>query len=111
MAREQKFAGKYDGLSGFVYDCSDGKPSDRFNIVTKEIAEYIGREYRFGGDIRWTIQNLSLYKEDEPKKCADTTSGVKKIMWERRVDEFIKREDKLKENCQAAYSLVMGQCT
>jgi hypothetical protein len=51
MAREPKFAGKCDGLSGFVYDCSDGKQSDRFNIVTKEIAEYVGREYRFGGYI------------------------------------------------------------
>jgi hypothetical protein len=83
MAREQKFAGNCDGLSGFIYDCSDGKQSDRFNIVTKEIAEYVGREYPFGGDIRWTIQNLSLYKEDEPKECANATSGVKKRMWER----------------------------
>jgi hypothetical protein len=32
-------------------------------------------------------------------------------MWERRVDEFVKREDKLKENCQSAYSLIIGQCT
>jgi hypothetical protein len=31
-------------------------------------------------------------------------------MWERRVDEFVKREDKLKENCQSAYSLVIDQC-
>jgi hypothetical protein len=111
MAREQKFAGKCEGLSGFVYDCSGGKQSDRFNIVTKDIADYVRREYCFGGDIRWTIQNLSLYKEDEPKECVDTTSDVKKRVWERRVDEFIKREDKLKDNCQAAYSLVMGQCT
>jgi hypothetical protein len=111
MARELKFAGKCDGLSGFVYVCSEGKQSDRFNIVAKEIAEYVGREYRFGGDIRWTIQNISLYTEEEPKECADATAAVKKRMWERRVDEFIKREDKLKENCQSAYSLVIGQCT
>jgi hypothetical protein len=32
-------------------------------------------------------------------------------MFEKRVDEFIKRDTKLKENCQAAYSLVLGQCT
>jgi hypothetical protein len=111
VAREPKFAGKCDGLSGFVYDCSDGKQSDRFNIVTREIAEYVGREYRFGGDIRWKIQNLSLYSEEEPKECTDATSAVKKRMWERRVDEFVKRKDKLKENCQSAYSLIIGQCT
>jgi hypothetical protein len=91
VAREPKFAGKCDCLSGFVYDCSNGKHSDRCNIVTKEIVEYVAREYRFGGDVCWTIQNMVLFKEEEPKECADTTSGVKKRMWERRVDEFQKR--------------------
>jgi hypothetical protein len=32
-------------------------------------------------------------------------------MWERRVNEYIKRENKLEENCRTAYSLVTGQCT
>jgi hypothetical protein len=32
-------------------------------------------------------------------------------MWERRVDEYIKDENKLKENCQKRYSLATGQCT
>jgi hypothetical protein len=61
---EQKFQGKCDSLKGFVYDCSDGKQSDRFNLVTKEIAEYVGREYQYGGDIRWTIENLEKFKEE-----------------------------------------------
>jgi TolA-binding protein len=110
VVREQKFSGKCDSLSGFVYDCSDGKQSDRFNIVTKEIAEYVGREYPYGSDIRWTIQNLKLFKEEDPNELAAASSVLKKRMWEKRVDEYIKRENKLKENCQMAYSLVIGQC-
>jgi hypothetical protein len=108
VALEPKFGGKYDG---FVYDCSDGKHSDRFNIVTKEIAKYVGREYAYGGDIRGTIPNLKHYVEEEPEELGETKSIVKKRMFEKRVDEFIKRETKLKENCQAPYSLVLGQCT
>jgi hypothetical protein len=111
VMREQNFSGKCDSLSGFVYDCSDGKHSDRFNIATKEIAEYIGREYPYGGNIRWIIQNLELFKEEEPSEMAASSSVLKKRMWEKRVDKFIKRENKLKENCQMAYSLVIGQCT
>jgi hypothetical protein len=65
---EQKFQGKCDSLKGFVYDFSDGKQSDRFNLVTKEIAEYVGREYQYGGDIRWAIENLEKFKEEEPKE-------------------------------------------
>jgi hypothetical protein len=111
VTRELKFSGKCDSLIGFVYDCSDGKQSDRFNIATKEIAEYVGREYPYGGDIRWTIQNLELFKEEEPSELAASSSVLKKRMWKKRVDEFTKRENKLKENCQMAYSLVIGQCT
>jgi hypothetical protein len=73
--------------------------------------EYVGREYPYGGDIRWTIQNLKLFKEEEPSELAASSSVLKKRMWEKRVDELIKRENKLKENCQMAYSLVIGQCT
>jgi hypothetical protein len=98
VVREQKFSGKCDSLSGFVYDCSDEKQSDRLNIVTKEIAEYVGREYPYGGDIRWTIQNLELFKEEEPNEMAASSSVLKKRTWEKHVDEFIKRENKLKEN-------------
>jgi hypothetical protein len=111
VVREQKFSGKCDSLSGLVYNCSDGKQSDRFNIVTKEIAEYIGREYPFGGDIRWKIQNLKLFKESEPSELAAASSILKKHLWEKCVDEYIKRENKLEENFQTAYSLVIGQCT
>jgi hypothetical protein len=111
VVREQKFSRKCDILSGFVYDCSDGKQSYRFNIVTKEIAEYVGREYPYVGDIRWTIQNLKLFKEEEPNELAAASSVLKKRMWEKRVDEYIKRENKLMDNFQMEYSLVIGQCT
>jgi hypothetical protein len=104
VAREPKFGGKCDGLSGFVYDCSDGKQSDRFSIVTKEIVDYVGRESAYGGGIFCTIQNLKHHVEEEPGELGETKLIVKKRMFENRVDEFIKRETKLKENCQAAYS-------
>ena len=32
-------------------------------------------------------------------------------MWEKRVDELVKRETKLEENLRSLYSLVWGQCT
>jgi hypothetical protein len=108
---EHKFQGKCDSLKGFVYDCFEGKQSGRFNLVTKEIAEYVDREYQYGGDIRWTIENLENFKGEEPKELDITATGVQKRMWERRVDEYIKRENKLKENLPTAYSLVTGQCT
>jgi hypothetical protein len=71
----------------------------------------VGREYPYGGYIQCTIHNLEPFKEEGPKELAADASGVKNRTWERRVAEYIKREKKLKENCQMAYSLVTGQCT
>jgi hypothetical protein len=54
---EPKFQGKCDNLKGFVYDCSDGKQSYRFNLVTKEIAEYVGREYQYSTPLQLEYRN------------------------------------------------------
>ena len=53
MPRQPKFEGKCDELKGQIYDCSDSRQSDMFTKSTKEIAEYVGRTYKYGGDISW----------------------------------------------------------
>jgi hypothetical protein len=69
-----------------------------------ELAKYIGRDYTHGSDIRWTIDNTEVVH------CVDAKATAKRI-WERRIDEFFKRDNKLAENCKTVYSLIMGQCT
>ena len=50
IPRQPKFEGKSDDLKGHVYDCSDSRQADQFTKTTKEIAEYVGRTYKYGGD-------------------------------------------------------------
>jgi hypothetical protein len=38
-------------------------------------------------------------------------SATQKRILEKRVDEYVKRDTKLQENCENLYSLVFGQCT
>jgi hypothetical protein len=57
LIKEPKFEGKCDSVKGFTYDFLDGKQSDRYNLVSKEIAEYVGRGYTYGSDVRWIIHN------------------------------------------------------
>jgi hypothetical protein len=111
VTRELKFNGKCDSLIGFVYDCSYGKQSDRFNIVTKEIAEYVGREYPYGGDIRWTIQNLELFKEEEPSELAASSSVLKNYVGKTRGQVHKERkqvEGELPNGILASYRSVHG---
>jgi hypothetical protein len=47
-----KFEGKCADLKGHIYDCSDVRQSDQFTKTTKEVAEYVGRTYKYDGDAR-----------------------------------------------------------
>ena len=66
MPRQPKFEGKCDGLRGHIYDCLDTRQSDQFTKTTKEIAEYVGRTYKDGGDVRIAVENLERPVFAEP---------------------------------------------
>ena len=74
--------GKYKGncveLSGYVFDCSDLRQADKYVTNIKRIAEYVGAEYKQGGDIRSTIENevqLIIPVPVEPA-AADPAAGL-----------------------------------
>ena len=48
---QPKFEGKCDEIKGHIYDCSNSHQSDLFTKTTKEIKEYVGRTYKYGGDV------------------------------------------------------------
>ena len=52
-----KFKGNCDKLQGAIFDCSDYKQADNFVSTLKRISEYVGAEYKHGGDIRSSIVN------------------------------------------------------
>ena len=78
--------------------------------MTKEMAEYVGRTYKHGGDIRLAVLNLGPPElpilDDSPVGANET----QKLIWKKRIEQFIAREDKLNKNLKTLYSLVWGQC-
>jgi hypothetical protein len=108
---QPKFKGRCDGIKGFVFDCADGKQSDCYNVAMKELAEYVGREYTHGGDIRWMIENTKLFTVLMSKDPPNNVKATAMRIWERIIDECIKWDNKLTTNREAVYSLIMGQCT
>jgi hypothetical protein len=88
-APHPKFKGTWDGLKVFIFDCTDGKQYDMYNVAMKEMAECIGREYTYGGDIRWGVERelmFTVYMPGEPATDANATANH---IWERRIDEYI----------------------
>ena len=55
------FEGKCDDLSGYIYDCADPKQAaDMYMNTMKEISEYVGRTYKYGGEMRQVVLKLRL---------------------------------------------------
>ena len=77
----------------------------------KQIAEYVGTEYRNGGDIRSTIEHNVRFAIPMPLAPSGTNDEVEKMILTKKVDAYVKRDSILDENIQKAYSLMLGQCT
>jgi len=109
--RQTKFEGKCADLKGHVYDCSTSKQADQFNKTTKEISEYVGRTYTYGGDTQLAIENLGIVEPPEPDDPPEGATATKRHIWEKCVDEYVKRTTHMTENIKSIFSLVWGQCT
>jgi hypothetical protein len=65
---KMNFEGKCDDLSGYIYDCADPKQAvDMYTSTTKEISEYVGRTYKYGGEMRQVIMKLQKPTYDIPE--------------------------------------------
>ena len=106
-----KFKGKSHDLEGYIFDCSDNKQADIFVHTMKRFAEYVGTEYRNGGDIRSTIEQNVRFAIPLPLAPSGTNDELQKMILTKKVDAYVKRDYILDENIQKAYSLMLGQCT
>ena len=111
VPRQPKFEGMCDELKGHVYDCSDARQADLFIKTTKEVAEFVGRTYKYGGDIRLAVENLQMPNIAEPYDPPAGASRTQERIWEKQVDEYVKQTTYISENIKTLYSLVWGQCT
>lgn len=79
--------------------------------TTREIAEYVGRTYKYGGDIRLAVETLKppnfKMPDDPPEEATKTALKI----WEKDIDEFSRSKSKYAENVKTLFSLVWGQCT
>ena len=106
-----KFKGKTEELKGHLYDCSNQKQSDQFVTTTCEIAEYVGRTYKYVGDIKATLEKLDIFQIDLPPQPDDPDDALQKLIYTKEAEEHVKRRVFLCENMKTAYSLIWGQCS
>jgi hypothetical protein len=106
-----KFEGKCDELKGNIYDCSHARQADQFTKTTKEIAEYVGRTYKHGGDVRLAVMNMEVPIIPMPNDPPEGATETQRVIWKKRIEQYLARKDKLEENMKTLYSLIWGQCS
>jgi hypothetical protein len=109
--KQVKFEGRCSDMKGNVYDCNDAKQTDQYSKTTKELADYVGRTYKYGGDMRQAILSLTVPVIQEPQEPDDEENRLQMRLWEKQVDEYVKKSTWLAEHIKSLYSLVWGQCS
>lgn len=97
-------------LKGHIYDASGARQSDQFIKTTKEIAEFVGRTYKYGGDIRLSVETLTIPIMTPTLDYEEGAGRTAIRIWEKSVDEHVRRMSQPTENIKTLYSLVWGQC-
>ena len=103
------FKGRCNDLKGYIYDCDSHKQCDIFVTTTREIAEYIGRTYKYGGDTKMSIHKLEIITIERPVEPEG--DDLDEMIYKEDMKEYVKRRSFLRENLKRAYALIWGQCT
>ncbi len=105
---------RYEGKWGHIYDVSRGfnKQGETFQKTTREIAEYIGRDFDEGGEFRTGLVKLDLPQLTEPVPPDNPNENkVGFEMWKFEFARYKKESANRKRNKEKAYDFVLGQCS
>ena len=114
VPNQSTFEGRIEALKGFTYDCSEtSRQAEMFTKTTREIAGYVGREFRTGGDdVCRAVDMLELPTFTKPPRPdSDTADEYDRIEWVGEMKAYQLRMTALEENMRRLYNVVYGQCS
>jgi hypothetical protein len=107
--RESKFEGKCADIKSSVYDVVSGK--DTFAKTTREITEYVSREFEDAGEFRTGIVEMQLTPLVEPPPLPADQDPINFELWKMARQKFEKQSEAHHKNSSWVYALVLGQCS
>ena len=84
---------------------------DQFTHVKYEISKYIGNEYTNGRDVWWMLKREKKKMTETPASLATDSTYFYREIFKINVSEYAKRRNRLRENLDLAFTLIIGQCT
>ena len=107
----KKFEGCTPELNGHVITGTGIQQADEYNITICEIGEHIARTFKEGQDVHYVFKKLEHPTLTPPQDPSKNATNTQMHIWEKKVDNFVEREDLLDANLEKAYQLVKGQCS
>ena len=84
---------KAKAIEGWKYDLTDSKEAYKYEIVTKKVGEYVGKE--FGKDMRsLVISNIELEIKKPTYPTGNNLTDEMKAIWSKEYDRYLKLKDK-----------------
>ena len=108
------FQGKEEKLKGQVYNVLPYKGGKLFTKVTREIAEYAGREYMDAGDFRIAMEDLvpvTLTKPVWNPADANNPTLPEQEEYKLAFKEYFSKKTKTEAIAKRIYALILGQCS
>ena len=96
----QKFKGNSSELEGYIFDCSESSQADKYITAIKRIADYIGAEFKYGGNISTSIEKSKRFDIPMPTAPSDNDTALLTMILNRSIDIYVKRDGILDENLQ-----------
>ena len=98
IPKQVKFEGRCSDLKGHIYDCRGTGQADLYAKTTLELTIYIGNNYKNGADTQQAIENMEMPLIIMPLDPAQGATNTETRIWEKQVDQYVKRLEQLDMN-------------
>ena len=121
-----KFIGRIPELSGTTFNIVVMKKTDTFEDAKLNVAQYLAKDMKRDGDMRYTIMEMNEFFIPRPTRPSRPIGNgpdgalnesqqddydFDSDMYKQDIKSYVVRSDHLQENMQMAYSIFLGQCT
>ena len=107
-----KFKGKCEDIADFVYDTGITDDSkELFKNTTREIAEYVSRNYDKAGEFRLALIQMELPAITEPAAPAHDAGLAVVERYKLDLRMFMDKSRHREENLGKIFPLILGQCS
>jgi hypothetical protein len=105
----KRFMGGNISLQGKTFEISSRDAVHQYTEILKAIADYVGQEYKHGGDIQYMIENMVDYNFVRPQDPSNNATQFEIESWKKELDMFWKRRGIYMDNKTKLFSLIWGQ--